>query len=286
VVVISHNEGDRLRRTVNGLMATLPPDGEIVVVDDVSTDGSTEFLGPAYGSVRLVTAAERLGVARARNRGAAASKGRVVVFSDAHVDVGFGWVYALQAALDQPGVGAAGPAVTAMGNPSIRGYGFTWKDAKLGVQWLGREGDGPYPVPMLPGGFLAIRRDVLQACGGFDDGLSIWGAEDAELSLRLWLLGYECYIVPEVEIAHFFRERFPYEVDWTTVLHNLLRVGVVHFGEMRLNRLVAHLVSDPAFPAAFARLADGDAWARREHLRAIRQRDDDWFFHRFGISQD
>lgn len=286
VVVISHNEGDRLRRTVHGLMATLPRDGDIVVVDDASTDGSTDFLGPSYGSVLLVHSAERLGVPRARNRGAALCHGRLIVFADAHIDADFGWVPAFQAALDRPGVGAVGPAVSVMGSPSARGYGFTWRDAALNLDWLGRQGDQPYPVPLLPGCFMATRRDVLDVCGGFDEGLSVWGGEDMELSLRLWLLGYECLIVPEVEVAHFFRERLPFEFDWTTMLHNLLRLGVVHFGPARLKRLVACLASSPAFPAAFTQLAEGDTWLRREQFRAVRQHDDDWFFNRFDISHD
>jgi len=285
-VVVSHNEGDRLRRTVHGLMATLPRDGEIVVVDDASTDGSADFLGPSYHAVRLLRPAERLGAPRARNHGAAAACGRLIVFADAHVDVGFGWVDALRAALDPPAVGAAGPAVSVMGSPASKGYGFTWRDAALNMHWLGRQGDQPYPVPLLSGCFVAMRRDVFEACGGFDEGLSIWGGEDAELSLRLWLLGYECLLVPEVEVAHFFRDRFPYQLDWTTLLHNSLRLGVLHFGPARLERLVACLTSNPAFPAAFARLAEGDTWSRREQLRRVRLHDDDWFFDRFDISND
>jgi GT2 family glycosyltransferase len=286
VVVVSHNEGDRLRRTVHGLMATLPRDGDIVVVDDASTDGSADFLGPSYGSVQLVRSAERLGAPRARNRGAAVCRGDVIVFADAHVDVGFGWVSPFQAALDLPGAGAVGPAVSVMGNPAAKGYGLTWQDAALNVHWLGRQGEQPYAVPLLPGCFMAMRRNVLDICGGFDEGLPIWGSEDAELSLRLWLLGYECLIVPQVEVAHFFRERFPYELDWATLQHNLLRLGIVHFGPARLKRLVACLASNPAFPVAFAQLVEGDTWARREQFRAVRQHDDDWFFDRFDISHD
>jgi GT2 family glycosyltransferase len=128
-----------------------------------------------------------------------------------------------------------------------------------------------------------MRRDVFEAVGGFDPGLVIWGMEDAELSLRLWTLGYECALVPAVDVAHLFRPAHPYRVDWEVVLHNLLRVAAVHFGGARIERLVACLTANSAFPAAFARLAAGDAWARRAAFQAERRYDDDWFFRRFDM---
>ena len=39
---------------------------------------------------------------------------------------------------------------------------------RLEVEWLDRQGDKPYPVPLLPGGCLAMRRDTFEAIGGFD----------------------------------------------------------------------------------------------------------------------
>jgi glycosyltransferase involved in cell wall biosynthesis len=40
VVIVTHNEGELLASTVASFLASLPEGGEIVVVDDLSTDGS------------------------------------------------------------------------------------------------------------------------------------------------------------------------------------------------------------------------------------------------------
>ena len=283
VVIPSHNEGDNLRRTVHSLLAGLPADGEIVVVDDLSTDGSAECLTSGYGGVTVLRPSERLGVGGARNLGFAHARGEVVVFSDAHVEAPLDWTAPLLAAMARPEVAAVSPAISVMHTPGAKGYGFRWSDAALTVDWLGRHGDEPYPVPMLCGCFLAVRRDRFVEAGGFDPGLILWGSEDAELCLRFWLLGYECLLVPEVDVSHLFRTSHPYAIDWEMVLHNMLRVAVVHFGAERIRRVVECVAGNSAFPAAFARLAAGDAWARRDQLRAARRHDDDWFFRRFGM---
>lgn len=69
-IVVSHNEGAWLRKTVNSLAGTIPPGGEILVVDDNSTDGSVDRLLP-QNRVSILRPKRRLGAARARNFGLA-----------------------------------------------------------------------------------------------------------------------------------------------------------------------------------------------------------------------
>jgi GT2 family glycosyltransferase len=285
VVVPSHNEGGNLRETVHALLATMPPAGEVIVVDDDSDDGSADFLTTGgYGGVRLIRARSRLGAPAARNAGAAASTAEVLVFSDAHVKPPMGWAPALLAALDRPGVGAVAPVISVAGLPDARGYGLSWSDAALNVEWLRASGDGCYPVPILPGGFMAVRREAFGACGGFDVGLVRWGSEDQELSLHLWGRGYECLLAPQVDVAHVFRRHFPYPVDAETALHNKLRMAAVHFGRRRLGQVVSALQGSGGFASAMARLLDGDFAERRRLVRRERRHDDDWFCERFGIT--
>ena len=44
VVIVTHNEGGELARTVEAIRETVPESTEIVVIDDVSTDGSADAL--------------------------------------------------------------------------------------------------------------------------------------------------------------------------------------------------------------------------------------------------
>ena len=284
VIVPSHNEGQNLRRTVHSLLATLPPNGEIVVVDDSSTDGSTSFLEHGYGALTVTRPSKRLGVAGARNHGASLASGEVLVFSDAHVEAPIGWIDQLCAPLKSAPVGIVGPVISAMGNRAIKGYGQTWSGPNLEVQWLTRQALSPYPVPLLGGGFMAMRRDFFDETGGFDTGMTTWGMEDSEICLRAWLLGYQCVVVPTAEVAHLFRSEFPYAVDWEMVMHNILRLVGVHFSQERFAQVTASLAQTSGFPRALARLIDSDAFSRRAEFLARRQFDDAWFFDRFNIS--
>ena len=292
VIVVSLNEGDYLRRTVDSLAASLPEDGEVIVVDDGSGDGSADFLDAGYDRVTLLRPAERLGSARARNFGAQHARGRVLTFCDAHVAVPPDWAGPLLAALENPDVGAVMPAIRVMRYPDdyasatnhskeARGYGLRWRDAALSVDWLGCKGREPYPVPLLGAAFMAMRRNLFAAIGGFDSGLAVWGSEDAELSIRLWTLGYECLVVPAVDVAHRFRHERPYRVEWETVLYNKLRLASIHFGPERRQRVIAHLKQNEGFSAAMARLGSSDAEIRSSQIQSLRRYDDDWFFQKF-----
>ena len=282
VVVPSHNEGAMLRRTVTALLASLPADAEVVVVDDQSSDDSTKGID-AIPRLRMIRSPERIGAVSARNLGADAAAGSLLVFSDAHVEPDADWARHFEQALADPSIGAVGPAILAMGSPHKAGYGRRWKDAALNAQWIPRQADDPYPVPMLGGGFLAMRREVFEETGGFDTGLLLWGGEDLELCARLWMLVYACLVLPAVHVAHLFRSRSPSPVPWELVLHNLLRIACVHFGDSALTRVITSLRGHPAFPAALARLLSSDVWARRESVRARRAHDDDWYLGRFGM---
>jgi GT2 family glycosyltransferase len=284
VIVPSRDEGPHLRRTVHAVLATMPSDGEVVVVDDASTDGSADFIGERYPAVRLLRMETNVGPSAARRRGAEAATGDMLVFSDAHVTPQPGWFEAFSDALEDDGVGAVGPAMGDAENPQLYGFGATWRLPKLHLYWLEYRSPRPHEVPLLGGAFVAMRRDVHDECGGFDDGLLGWGAEDSELCVRLWMLGYSCLVVPAVAVAHRFRTDFSYAVDMALIVHNYLRLAFVHLDGERLERVVDHYRRHPGADRALALLAGGDTYERRAEMQARRCHDDAWFVERFGLT--
>jgi GT2 family glycosyltransferase len=280
-VVVALNEGEMLRRTVQNLVATLPRNSEIVVVDDGSTDDSTAFLQTCKGKrIRLVRS-NRLGSALARNFGAALARGDCLIFCDAHVSMQPGWWKPLMRLLRDPQVGASAPAVYDMNAPRRKGFGQFLGGPHLDIKWFPQKSDEAHEVPILPGCCLAIRRKVFRRVGGFDAGIIRWGCEDIELSLRLWRLGYRLLLEPNVAAAHLFRSRPPYPIDAVNVLHNKIRMAAVHFQEPRLARVVDELRQQPSFPAAISLVLGDNVAARRAQVDARAKHNAEWFFQKF-----
>lgn len=281
VVVIARNEGPNLRVTVENLQDTLPPASEILVVDDGSTDGCSDFLTQARTEVRLMRS-RNLGVAKARNRGASHTNGEVIVFADAHIRLPPEWWKPLVALLANPRIGGVAPAISDWNCPGRKGFGLHFTGPDLKADWLCQQAGSPYPVPILPGCCLGMRRETFNGTGGFDGGLLSTGGVDNELGVRLWLLGYELWLVPNVEVVHLFRNRFPYPVMWQTVLYNRLRLAFAHFSSRRIVRVLTALREDGALGHALTLTIKSDISAWRAHLASRRVCDDDWFFTRFG----
>ena len=273
VIVVTRNEGVELRRTVENLGDTLPARCEIVIVDDASTDGST-------AGFRRVIQSPGIGVARARNLGAAQSKGDILVFADGHIRLDKFWWQPLAAIVEDRQVAAVAPGVTHL--PATRGCGFGLQltGPDLDAYWLPRKAKTPFAAPILPGCCLMMRRAAFEATGG---GLLQRGGVDNEMSVRLWLLGYDLLIAPQVLVRHLFRDTSPYPVSWPQYLHNRLRLAFAHFSAPRLAKVVRALHRHEAFGEAIALLVAGDISLRRREMLARRVRSDDWYFERFGM---
>jgi GT2 family glycosyltransferase len=284
-VVIAARDEPTLPRTVESICLELPADGEIVIVDDQSRDPSIpEKAGRVDPRVRVKRSESRVGVARARNLGAKLATGNFLVIADAHVRVATGWTKLLEALAD-PAVGAVGPTLVE-GTSTSTGRGLRFCDVEMNTEWMEERGHVPYRVPLLPGFFLATRRQIFVDISGFDAGLVAYGMEDVEICMHLVTLGYDCLLVPNVEVVHDPPRgaRSECRFDWASVLRNILRIGHVHFGARRLEELHDALRSHTLFSSALAAVHADDSERRRMAIQTARRFDDDWFFAFCGLA--
>ena len=59
----------------------------------------------------------------------------------------------------------------------------------------------PVEADWMLGGFLMLRRAMLDELGGFDEGFFLYG-EDIDLCYRAWRAGWECWYVPAAVVEH------------------------------------------------------------------------------------
>src|SRR4051794_11608632 len=152
IVIPALNE-PLLAMTTNSILSqTRYPHYEIIVVDDGSSDGSTDFY-ERYPNPRIRLIRDKgLGVARARNLGAAHAQGEYLVFLDGHCMVSPDWLHCFAEALAEPDVAVAGPSFVRLHHPEPRGCGMFWPDYTLDPSWFEPvEGRGIYEVPLTTG---------------------------------------------------------------------------------------------------------------------------------------
>lgn len=285
VIVSQENAtGEELAQTVRSLWPDLLSTDELVIIAR-NTD-SAQIPGWLRNSSRFKYLQQMPGESwmAARNRVAALYMKDVLVFCDANVEAPPRWAGPLLKAFAAPYAAAVGPAVADMYEHRDKGFGMKWVDAELNTAWLAKAGDSPYPVPLLPGMFLAVRRSVFQNIGGFDQGMRGSGGDDVDLCFRIWTAGRRCMVTPNLEISWMnpFMAGAVRESDyWGDLLHNLLRLATIHFSPARLAAFVDKVRHNQSFPAAFEVLLKSDLHRERIDSRQKRKHSDKWFFRRF-----
>lgn len=183
-IIPAHNGGQVLRRAVEALQAqdAAPERYEVVVVDDGSTDGSTDSLEAVArpASLRVLRQPKR-GRAAARNRGAAEARGRALLFLDADIWAAPGLISAHLAHHDGGGVvGVQGRSVQ---HPDTLTTVFM-RATHLLPDLTRRRREGLSPFHVVTRNF-SVTASAFRDAGGFDEGFVGYGWEDIELGLRL-----------------------------------------------------------------------------------------------------
>ena len=200
VVVSTYNRRDSVLRTALTLLQQDFPfsEYEIIVVVDGSTDGTAKVLR-ALDPRLCVLEQENRGLAGARNTGARAATGELLIFLDddmACVPELIGRHVAAHFSRDHAGgveIAGLGPFVgmgaiyVAPDNP--RNLAAEHFNRGLG-SWYLRQRDHPgeaWPENVWSLANTSIRRDVLASAGGFDERFRM--REDGELGVRLRAMG-------------------------------------------------------------------------------------------------
>ncbi len=286
IIIPAKNEAGNVKMTVDAIINTpssIPY--EVIVIDDGSEDDCCRFLlnDERYWqrkSVRLMQT-NGVGLPRAKNLGAGHAAGDILIFSDAHVLVEKDWLDKMVAIMADPGIDVLTPGVADYSNPTSVGFGQTWNE-NLEAKWLAAPPEVS-PVPLAPGGFAAVKKEVFNRVGGFDWGFKLWGYEDVEFSFKCWLFGFSVFTTPNVTIAHVFRPRHTYYVSYDEVNYNLLRMALSHFNEARVAKTVALIKSMDNFSKTLTDCVFSDVWIQRQEFFSHRKFDDDWFMKRFQI---
>lgn len=192
LIIPAYNEEAFLAETLaaaRNAMAAVPGDGELIVVDNNSSDRTAE-VARENGADQVVFEPHNQ-IARARNAGAGASGAELLVFVDADTRIEAG---TLRIALDHlaSGTVVAGGARIVMDQPVSTIVGW------LLDGWNAIAARFDYAA----GSFFFCRRDVFEEVGGFDEsvyaGEEVWFAKRAKRWAKKRKLSFEVISDPPV----------------------------------------------------------------------------------------
>ena len=276
------NEGKNLKNTLDSLFAikTNHP-FDIIVVNDNSEDNCCDFLATYHHKNHItLIQTDGIGAANARNLGASHATGDYLFFCDAHLKFQDWWIDRLLEPLQLGLADAVSPAIGAFDNDQFFGFGQSL-NSNLTIKW-NTLAVGISEIAILPGACLAVSKNIFKNVNGFEKGFQTWGHEDVEFSIKLWLFGYQCHVVPTVKILHLFRKEHPYKVQYDDFYHNILRLAYSHFNLKRIEKCKSFIIDSQVRSIERRVLERGALEQRRDYFKR-RKRTDDWYFQKFGI---
>ncbi|HLM85863.1 MAG TPA: sulfotransferase [Solirubrobacteraceae bacterium] len=294
------------------LAPTLPPGSEVLVLgDERAPAGNPSDLDglsvrrvqcerpPSTSSPASSPQWEGEGESEALALGAQAARGTIVLLACAQLVRCDQWYEPAKRALGSRHVVGVAPVTRCSARPDERRFGFAFNDEDLLMSArVGSNAKGPVPAALLGSALCACNRSVLVAAGGVDGAFSSASAAVAELSVRLWRMGFRCCILPQVEAwieegkagsasrsadaeqaragsaahaadAEEAQAGGASQAEDAELLYDRLRIAALHFDEPRLNAFTERASRLPGYEVASERLAASDVQRRRAQIAAV-----------------
>jgi GT2 family glycosyltransferase len=278
IIIVSFNAKVKLLACLDSISGWLTPECEIIVVDNASSEGNADAVEASFPNVIVIRSETNLGFAAGCNLGAEKSAGKFLVFINPDTLVERGWLEALIEPCEKGDrIGLATSRILLLDQPQkINACGC---DVQLAGLILCRGSGRPkesYPtaeeVAAISGASFAIRREVFELLGGFDEDMFLYG-EDTDLSWRARLAGWGTLYTPDSIVFHDYRLRIAgLRVFWNERNRYLMLLKSLKWKTLLL--LVPAYLTAELITWGFVLLRDRDNIGNK--LRAYRWIIDNW----------
>jgi GT2 family glycosyltransferase len=200
IIIVNYNGKKFLKDCISSLTKTNYENFEIIIVDNGSSDNSTDFVKTNFPEVRLLELNKNYGFAAPNNMGAKISRGKYLVFLNNDTTVTPDWLNELVSALEKNKKITIGQSLLVLPNGQIDSSGDF-------IDELGRAyslTDKPSETRNIlsaKAACMIIRKDIFLDMGGFDESYFV-SFEDVELGWRAWLWGYQVFVIPKSIVYH------------------------------------------------------------------------------------
>ena len=210
VIILNYNGVEHIDECLSTVLKQTYPHYDVIVVDSASSDLSVNYIQSKYPDVILLPFKENLGYAQGNNIGIEHTDGEYVAILNNDTIVEPDWIKELVKTLqsrddacfvtsklkiynDRDTINARGIVIHYTG-PSFNNGLFERDDGS----------SSQMSVPGVNGCAFVARREVLKEIGAFDPDFFMH-MEDADISLRARLAGYDILYVPTSVVYHKYR---------------------------------------------------------------------------------
>ncbi len=222
IIIVNYNTKDYLHEALQSIKASRNKfQKEIIVVDNASSDRSSDMIKQDFPWVKLINIPRNTGFSAANNLGLKHARGEYVLFLNSDTQVSPDTLSAMIEFMDQhPRVGVSTCRLESPSGQidpaSHRGFPTPWAAFTyfIGLEKLfpkshlfGQYHQGwknlssIHEIDSPAGAFFLTRKKILDQVGSFDDRFFIY-AEDLDLSLRIKKIGWQIMYVPTTKTIH------------------------------------------------------------------------------------
>ena len=207
IIILNYNAGDLLLNCINSVFETKYKKFEVILVDNVSTDGSHKKCKVKFDKIQLIENSKNFGYCEGNNIGIRKAKGKFIVILNPDTIVESNWLDEFLIAYSKFGDALYQPKILSLYEKKILqstgnmihlfGFGFA-RDKGVSDEDQFKEIE---KIGYASGTCLFTSSKVLEKIGLLDPFLFLYH-DDLDLGWRASQLGINSYFVPNVRIFH------------------------------------------------------------------------------------
>ena len=207
IIVLNYNAGNLLLDCIESIKKSTYTNLEILVVDNISSDGSQIKCKEKYPETKLIQNKKNLGYCGGNNVGIKEAKGEFIVILNPDTIVEPNWINKLISAYNKFGEGLYQPKILSLNDEDVIqstgnmlhvfGFGF----ARDKGNKITNKIEEIEKIGYASGTCLFTSREVINKVGLLDEFLFLYH-DDLDLGWRAAQIGINSYYVPESKIFH------------------------------------------------------------------------------------
>jgi GT2 family glycosyltransferase len=206
IVIVNYNGKDFLLNCLESIFACDYKNFEVILVDNKSTDNSSDLAKEKFPKIKVVYNEKNLG-ASGRNSGILKAKGKFIVLLDSDTIVPSNWLFEFLKSYEQHGYGLYQGKLLFMDEPekinsagcmlNIFGFSFARGSGEIDKGQYDDQFEISFPASTC----AFMPKDIFEKIGLFDIEFFAY-VEDTDFGWRALMQGIPSYFVPKVVVFH------------------------------------------------------------------------------------